>query len=135
MTGRPVFSQLNIVVRDMDAAIRFYRLLGLDTSSTAGEWAPGRGGRHVADDYLRATGCNGGLRWHFLRGNGGSQHSGTLGRPTPIPRARWRRWVRPSTPSGSKRFVRCCQPRRRGSSTWGLGPASWPGLPRYLVIG
>ncbi len=42
MTGRPVFSQLNIVVRDMDAAIRFYRLLGLDTSSTAGEWPAGK---------------------------------------------------------------------------------------------
>jgi predicted lactoylglutathione lyase len=47
MTSRPVFSQLNIVVRDMDAAIRFYRMLGLDTSSTAGEWPPGSGARHV----------------------------------------------------------------------------------------
>jgi hypothetical protein len=36
MTSRPVFSQLNIVVRDMDAAIGFYRMLGLDISPTAG---------------------------------------------------------------------------------------------------
>ncbi len=47
MTDGPVFSQLNIVVRDMDAAIRFYRMLGLDISSTAGEWPPGSGARHV----------------------------------------------------------------------------------------
>jgi catechol 2,3-dioxygenase-like lactoylglutathione lyase family enzyme len=47
MTSRPVFNQLNIVVRDMDAAIRFYRMLGLDTSSTAGDWPPGSGARHV----------------------------------------------------------------------------------------
>ena len=51
MTGRPVFSQLHIVVRDMDAANRFYRTLGLDTSSTAGEWPPGTSARHIADDY------------------------------------------------------------------------------------
>jgi catechol 2,3-dioxygenase-like lactoylglutathione lyase family enzyme len=47
MTSRPVFSQLNIVVRDMDAAVRFYRMLGLDISSTVGDWPPGSGARHV----------------------------------------------------------------------------------------
>jgi catechol 2,3-dioxygenase-like lactoylglutathione lyase family enzyme len=47
MTSRPAFSQLNIVVRDMDAAVRFYRMLGLDISSTVGDWPPGSGARHV----------------------------------------------------------------------------------------
>jgi catechol 2,3-dioxygenase-like lactoylglutathione lyase family enzyme len=47
MIGRPVFSQLNIVVRDMDAAIGFYRMLGLDISSPVGDWPPGSGARHV----------------------------------------------------------------------------------------
>jgi catechol 2,3-dioxygenase-like lactoylglutathione lyase family enzyme len=47
MTDRPVFNQLNLVVRDMDAAVRFYRMLGLDISSTAGDWPSGSGARHV----------------------------------------------------------------------------------------
>ena len=47
MTDRPVFNQLNIVVRDMDAAVRFYCQLGLDISLTAGDWPPGSGARHV----------------------------------------------------------------------------------------
>jgi catechol 2,3-dioxygenase-like lactoylglutathione lyase family enzyme len=47
MTSRPVFSQINIVVRDMNAAVRFYRMLGLDISSTVGDWPPGSGARHV----------------------------------------------------------------------------------------
>src|SRR5258708_14766976 len=102
MTGRPVFSQLNIVVRDMDAAIRFYRLLGLDTSSTAGEWPAGSGARHGADDYLRETSRKGGLRWTFLRGNGRSQHFGTPLRRTTNPPATWRRRGPPRAPTGSK---------------------------------
>lgn len=47
MTDPPVFSQLNIVVRDMDAAVRFYRVLGLEISSAVEEWPSGSGARHV----------------------------------------------------------------------------------------
>lgn len=36
--GSPVLSQLNLVVRDMDAAVAFYRRLGLTIRETAPEW-------------------------------------------------------------------------------------------------
>ena len=35
---RPVLDQLNIVVRDMEAAVDFYRLLGLEIPETLPEW-------------------------------------------------------------------------------------------------
>src|SRR4051794_12018159 len=35
---RPVLSQINIVVRDMEATVAFYRLLGLDVPDTLPEW-------------------------------------------------------------------------------------------------
>jgi catechol 2,3-dioxygenase-like lactoylglutathione lyase family enzyme len=45
---RPVFDQVNLVVRDMDAALRFYAQLGLDVpAGTGGEWPPGSGARHA----------------------------------------------------------------------------------------
>jgi uncharacterized glyoxalase superfamily protein PhnB len=37
---RPVFDQINLVVRDMDAAVAFYRVLGVDIPDTAPEWQP-----------------------------------------------------------------------------------------------
>jgi catechol 2,3-dioxygenase-like lactoylglutathione lyase family enzyme len=43
----PRFQQLNLVVRDMDAAQAFYRMLGLPIRGEAGDWPPGSGGRHV----------------------------------------------------------------------------------------
>lgn len=39
-SDRPVFDQVNLVVRDMDATIEFYRRLGLDVAETPDEWAP-----------------------------------------------------------------------------------------------
>jgi catechol 2,3-dioxygenase-like lactoylglutathione lyase family enzyme len=43
-----VFDQVNLVVRDMDAAIAFYARLGLDLDAGAGpEWPPGTGARHA----------------------------------------------------------------------------------------
>ncbi len=39
MTRKPaVFDQLNIVVRDMDAAVDFYRRLGIEIPETQPEW-------------------------------------------------------------------------------------------------
>ncbi len=35
---RPVLDQLNIVVRDMDAAVAFYRRLGIEIPDTLPEW-------------------------------------------------------------------------------------------------
>jgi uncharacterized glyoxalase superfamily protein PhnB len=44
----PRFQQLNLVVRDMDAALAFYRTLGLTIGGDdMGDWPPGSGGRHA----------------------------------------------------------------------------------------
>ena len=52
---RPVFDQVNLVVRDMDAALAFYTRLGLDVPEGAGpEWPPGSGARHA--DLTTANG-------------------------------------------------------------------------------
>jgi catechol 2,3-dioxygenase-like lactoylglutathione lyase family enzyme len=40
------FGHINIFVRDIDATIAFYRLLGLDVPD-AFDWPPGTGARHV----------------------------------------------------------------------------------------
>lgn len=47
MTDRTVFNQLNIIVSDMDAAVSFYRMLGLEIGYAEGDWPPGSGARHV----------------------------------------------------------------------------------------
>ncbi|MGH9190848.1 MAG: VOC family protein [Acidimicrobiales bacterium] len=50
----PQFQQLNLVVRDMDAVLAFYRTLGLPIrGGETNDWPPGSGGRHAeveADD-------------------------------------------------------------------------------------
>ncbi|HEY6696636.1 MAG TPA: VOC family protein [Acidimicrobiales bacterium] len=44
----PRFQQVNLVVRDMDAVLAFYRTLGLPIrGGDAGDWPPGSGGRHA----------------------------------------------------------------------------------------
>jgi uncharacterized glyoxalase superfamily protein PhnB len=44
----PRFQQVNLVVRDMDAVLAFYRTLGLSIRGGEGEdWPPGSGGRHA----------------------------------------------------------------------------------------
>jgi uncharacterized glyoxalase superfamily protein PhnB len=44
----PVFDQVNLVVADMDAALRFYAQLGLDVPDGTGpEWPPESGARHA----------------------------------------------------------------------------------------
>ena len=40
MSERPVFDQLNLVVSDMDAAVAFYRRLGLSIPDTDPAWQP-----------------------------------------------------------------------------------------------
>jgi catechol 2,3-dioxygenase-like lactoylglutathione lyase family enzyme len=44
--ARPVLNQLNLVVRDMEAAVRFYRRLGLAIPDAA-VWRTPSGGHHV----------------------------------------------------------------------------------------
>jgi uncharacterized glyoxalase superfamily protein PhnB len=44
--SQPRFGQVNLVVRDMDSALEFYRRLGA-TIPDATEWPPGSGARHV----------------------------------------------------------------------------------------
>ncbi len=46
--SKPRFNQLNLVVRDIDAALAFYKALGLTVQSDGGEWPPGSGARHVS---------------------------------------------------------------------------------------
>jgi uncharacterized glyoxalase superfamily protein PhnB len=44
----PQFQQLNLVVRDMDAVLAFYRTLGLPIrGGETNDWPPGSGGRHA----------------------------------------------------------------------------------------
>jgi catechol 2,3-dioxygenase-like lactoylglutathione lyase family enzyme len=47
MTESPRFNQVNIVARDWEAALAFYRLLGLDLGSGS-EWPAGSGSLHAA---------------------------------------------------------------------------------------
>lgn len=46
----PTFNQLNLVVEDVDAAVAFYRTLGMRVRFDGGEWPAGSGARHVALD-------------------------------------------------------------------------------------
>jgi catechol 2,3-dioxygenase-like lactoylglutathione lyase family enzyme len=46
MTAAPTFGQVNLVVRDMDASLAFYRSLGLDFPDPP-EWPEGSGARHA----------------------------------------------------------------------------------------
>ena len=50
MVDRLVFKQVDIVVSDMDAAIAFYRLLGVELDASTDNWPPGSGARHVHTD-------------------------------------------------------------------------------------
>jgi len=43
----PQFDQVNVVVRDMDATLAFYRKLGLAVPDGGYEWPPGSGAKHV----------------------------------------------------------------------------------------
>ena len=47
MSNRSVFNQVNLVVSNMDAAIAFYRLLGVDLDPSTNYWPPGSGARHI----------------------------------------------------------------------------------------
>jgi catechol 2,3-dioxygenase-like lactoylglutathione lyase family enzyme len=46
-TPGPILNQLNVVARDWDASLAFYRLLGLELS-VGGEWPAGSGARHAS---------------------------------------------------------------------------------------
>ena len=40
MPERPIFDGINLVVRDMDAAVAFYRRLGIEVPDGMQEWDP-----------------------------------------------------------------------------------------------
>jgi catechol 2,3-dioxygenase-like lactoylglutathione lyase family enzyme len=44
------FDQVNLVVEDVDAAVAFYRALGMAVRFDSGEWPQGSSARHVALD-------------------------------------------------------------------------------------
>ena len=46
-SARPSCNQVNLVVRDMDATLAFYRRLGLSIPDGPRDWPPGSGGRHT----------------------------------------------------------------------------------------
>ena len=45
--ARPVLDQVNVIVSDMDAALRFYRLLGVEIPNVFANWPPGSGAAHA----------------------------------------------------------------------------------------
>ena len=109
--ARPVLDQVNLVVHDMEATLRFYRRLGLDIPEDA-VWRTGSGAHHVTvtmpngvdlefDSVELAKEYNAGWR---APGTGGSR--GVIGfswRPgTP--------WTRPM-PSWRLRVTRVASPR------------------------
>lgn len=49
-TEGPCLGQVNLIVGDMDAALAFYRRLGMQVRFDGGEWPAGSGARHVALD-------------------------------------------------------------------------------------
>ncbi len=51
MSSRVRFDQVNLVVRDMDATLKFYRALGVEVPDGFGEWPPGSGARHVEASF------------------------------------------------------------------------------------
>lgn len=44
---RPELDQLNLVTRDIDATVAFYRLLGVPVTDSGDDWPPGSGARHI----------------------------------------------------------------------------------------
>ena len=66
---RPVFDQVNLVVRDIDATVAFYRRLGLPVSDSGGDWPEGSGARHVEVEVgngmsLEFDNMKSGTTWH-----------------------------------------------------------------------
>jgi hypothetical protein len=77
---RPVLDQLNLVARDIDATVAFYRLLELPIEDPGGDWPPGSGARHVE------VGTHGGASLEFdnVR-SAGVWHRGVRDAPEAVP--------------------------------------------------
>jgi catechol 2,3-dioxygenase-like lactoylglutathione lyase family enzyme len=52
---KPAFDQVNLVVRDMDATLAFYRAVGLDAPERGDEWPPGSGAQHVGVKFANGV--------------------------------------------------------------------------------
>ncbi len=50
---RPVLDQVNVVVADMDAAVAFYRRLGVEIADTAPQWARQHRSAVLPDDGMQ----------------------------------------------------------------------------------
>jgi catechol 2,3-dioxygenase-like lactoylglutathione lyase family enzyme len=85
MGYHPVFSQLNLVVRDMDAAVAFYRRLGLPVTVHAGGYhaeatLPNGTGDRVGHDRVRPAVGHGLGRRHRRQHGAGLHPAGPPGR-------------------------------------------------------
>jgi catechol 2,3-dioxygenase-like lactoylglutathione lyase family enzyme len=82
--GRPLFEQVNLVVGDFDAAVAFYRRLGVQIGELP-EWPPGSGARHAEAEMPSGVGFESdNLRmariWHAAwRGGDGGERPTVLG--------------------------------------------------------
>jgi catechol 2,3-dioxygenase-like lactoylglutathione lyase family enzyme len=45
--SQPEFDQVNLVARDLDATLAFYRRLGVTVPEGSSDWPPGTGARHL----------------------------------------------------------------------------------------
>lgn len=51
----PRLNQVNVITTDMQAAVRFYRLLGIDIADSIHEWPPDSGAQHAAVAFDHGT--------------------------------------------------------------------------------
>jgi catechol 2,3-dioxygenase-like lactoylglutathione lyase family enzyme len=78
-----MLNQINLVVDDMDAAIAFYRRLGVEIDPGWADWPPGSGARHAEAELpgLRLEFDNVAMAriWHAARRGGEAGHNVVIG--------------------------------------------------------
>ena len=71
----PILKQINFVVRDMDAAVAFYRRLGLDIKASPGAW----GQHHISHNPEEGADIDFDSEWSLGVWNAGAKKAGTNG--------------------------------------------------------